>query len=85
MNSTQNSQFLFSRPDEEIPVVESYLHSKFRPIKPRPDFVNSLKNRLSDPAGVKPSREIGILCPRPDCSRGIFITLNPGGGDSGYE
>jgi len=37
-------------PSERLPEVESYLESTFRPISPRPDFVNDLKSRLSSEA-----------------------------------
>jgi hypothetical protein len=35
---------------DKLPEVESYLESTFRPVSPRPDFVNNLRSRLSTEA-----------------------------------
>lgn len=57
MTDFTNSFSRSNNPEDEIPAVESYLHSTFRPVSPRPDFVSTLKARLSDRSRVLPSRE----------------------------
>ena len=57
MDSTKSPSLHSCQKDVEIPKVESFLHSTFRPIDPRPDFVRSLRSRLSNPANVQPSGE----------------------------
>jgi hypothetical protein len=34
--------------EEQLPKVESFLESTFKPVSPRPDFVTGLRNRLTD-------------------------------------
>jgi hypothetical protein len=38
--------------ETELPKVESYLESTFKPVSPRPDFVVNLRSRLDDPEFV---------------------------------
>jgi len=35
--------------ERELPRIESYLESTFKPVSPRPDFIANLRSRLSDP------------------------------------
>lgn len=46
--------------DIQLPKVESYLESTFKPVAPRPDFIVSLRSRLDDPEFVN-RREISDL------------------------